>query len=324
MTSGPDHRSRPAPVVVALGGNAISPQRRDDDDIPNQFKQTRRTATVLAELLASGAPVLITHGNGPQIGEAVRRGELASDEVYEIPLGVLVADLAGGMGYMIAQCVNNALRQMGSDRIVSTLVTNVVVDADDPHFQEPTKPIGSFYTAERARIMMSRGWKMVEIPNRGFRRVVPSPAPLEILEIELIRRLMAAGEGLIVAGGGGVPVVREPDGSLEGREAVIDKDLTAGLIARRVGAEVLFLVTNVTQVAIDFEKPTERRLERTTTDEVERWLDEGQFPPGSMGPKIEAAIEFLRASGPAARVIISDVEHMAEALDGRAGTTIRA
>ncbi|MHC5113843.1 MAG: carbamate kinase [Planctomycetota bacterium] len=311
-----------APIVVALGGNAISPERRDD--IPQQFAQTRRTATVLAELLAGGAPVLITHGNGPQIGSAVRRSELASDEVYQVPLGVLVADLAGGMGYMIAQCVNNALQELGSERLVSTLVTNVVVDRDDPHFTEPTKPIGAFYDRARAGVMMSRGWHMVEIPNRGFRRVVPSPAPQEILEIDLIRRLVAAGEALIVAGGGGVPVVREADGSLEGREAVIDKDLTAGLIARLVGAEVLFLVTNVEQVAIDFEKPTERRLERATADEMERWLADGQFPPGSMGPKIEAAIEFVRASGPHARVIISDVEHMAEALDGRSGTTITA
>jgi len=313
---------RPAPIVVALGGNAISPERRDN--IPQQFEQTRQTATVLAQLLAGGTPILITHGNGPQIGSAVRRSELASDEVYQVPLGVLVADLAGGMGYMIAQCVNNALLELGSDRIVSTLVTNVVVDREDPHFKKPTKPIGAFYDRERAKIMMSRGWRMVEIPNRGFRRVVPSPQPLEILEIDVIRRLLDAGEPLIVAGGGGVPVVREANGSLEGREAVIDKDLTAALLARLVGAEVLMLVTNVEQVAIDFERPTERRLTRATTGEMKQWLAEDQFPAGSMGPKIEAAIGFLEAAGPAARVVICDVENMAAALDGQAGTTITA
>jgi carbamate kinase len=310
-------------IVVALGGNAIS-RPGQVGDIPQQFENTSYTAQYLAGLIGAGYQLVITHGNGPQVGNVLRRVELAAREVYRLPLYICGADTQGGMGFMIAQCLNNALHCKGLSRIVPTIVTSVEVDANDPAFRNPTKPIGSFYRKDKAEeLIREHGWEMVHVPSQGYRRVVPSPEPKAIVELELIRRLVDAGESLVAGGGGGIPVARDENGAWHGVEAVIDKDRTAALLGRTLDAPVLLIVTSVERVALNYGTPLEKPLECLTASEAKRYLAEGQFPPGSMGPKIEAAIEFLRDCGAAdARVIICDIEHMAEALAGRSGTRI--
>ena len=312
-----------APIVVALGGNAISPLG-EEGNITQQFRQTRQTVAGLRDLLISGAPLIITHGNGPQVGNAIRRVELSADEVYPLDLGICVADVQGGMGYMIAQCLMNALRRHGRDRIVTTIVTTVQVARDDPAFSNPSKPIGSYFELERAeQYMRQYGWAMTEISGRGFRRVVPSPRPIAIVEIDLIRKLIEAGELLVAVGGGGIPVYRDENGDLQGCEAVIDKDLASGLLASGIGAATLFIVTAVDKVCLDYGGSTERKLDQLDAAEARRHLEQGQFPTGSMGPKIRAAIDFLESSRrDDARVIICDIEHISQAMEGKAGTII--
>jgi len=310
-------------IVVALGGNAIS-RPNQEGNVPQQFENTSYTANFLAGLVEAGYQLVITHGNGPQVGNVLRRVELAAKELYRLPLHICGAHTQGGMGFMIAQCMNNALRRRGINRVVSAIVTSVEVDPRDPAFENPTKPIGSFYRKDKAEeLQREQGWKMVYVPRQGYRRVVPSPPPRAIVELDLIRRLVDAGELLVVAGGGGIPVARNEAGAWYGVEAVIDKDRTAALLGRVLDAPVLLIVTSVEKVALDYATPNERPLDRMTSSEAQRYLDAGQFPPGSMGPKIEAAIEFLRDCRPGdARVVIGDIEHMAEALEGRSGTTI--
>lgn len=316
-------RERPKPIVVALGGNALSPAG-EQGDIARQFHQTRQTARGLADLLMSGSPVVITHGNGPQVGNAVRRVELSSHEVYPLDLGICVADLQGGMGYMISQVFTNELRHRGSRKVVSTLVTTVLVDSDDPALARPTKPIGLFYDKARAEACIQKyGWQMIEVPGKGFRRVVFSPQPRAIVEIDLVRALVAAGELFVALGGGGVPVYHDDNGDLQGLEGVVDKDLASGLLARQIGAETLLILTDVDRVCTDFGKPSQRALDRLTTAEASRHLADGQFPPGSMGPKIQAAVEFLNASeSDSTRVIICSIDNVTQALAGSAGTII--
>ena len=310
-------------IVVALGGNAIS-KPGEEGNVEQQFRNSNFTATHLASLIKAGYQLVITHGNGPQVGNVLRRVELAARELYRLPLHICGAHTQGGMGYMVAQCLNNALHRQGIKHDVWAIVTSGEVDPTDPAFQSPTKPIGSFYRKDKAdRLREDQGWDMVSIPKQGYRRVVPSPSPVAVVQMELIRRLVDAGELLVVAGGGGIPVARDNDGQLHGVEAVIDKDRSAALIGRQLDAPALLIVTSVPQVAVDYGTEHERRITRMTTREAQRWLDEGQFPEGSMGPKIEAAIEFLRGCNPGdARVVICDIQHMAEALVGQGGTTI--
>jgi carbamate kinase len=312
------------PIVVALGGNAIS--RPDEEgNIEQQFRNMRQTAVHVADVVGDGGRVVVTHGNGPQVGNVMRRVELAANEVYRLPLDICGADTQGGMGYMIAQCLRNELQRRRITCNVTAIVTSVEVDPRDPDFERPTKPIGSFYQSKEEAEALQRkyGWKLVHIPNQGYRRVVPSPLPRAIVEIDLIRRLANSGELLVAAGGGGIPVARTESGALVGVEAVIDKDRTSGLLARAIDAAVLLIGTNVSRVAVNFQKPNERYLDRVTKSEIRRYYLEGQFPPGSMGPKVEAAIDFLEGSRRRdASVIICDLEHMADALAGRAGTWI--
>lgn len=311
-----------APMVVAFGGNAIAPSDAEGD-IEQQFRATRRTAALLADLIAAGQRLVITHGNGPQVGNVLRRVELAAHEVYPLPLDICVADTQGGMGYMIALCLRNELARRGVRRPVVTILTTVEVDADDPALANPTKPIGRYYPAAQAHDMMSRyGWRMTESP-RGFRRVVGSPMPRRIVEIDVIRRLAAAGEVVIAGGGGGVPVVRREQSELVGVEAVIDKDHTSALLAAEIGARLLVVATGVERVALNFGRPDQRWIDRMSIEEARRYLRAGQFPPGSMGPKVEAAIEFLeRGSAPDARAVICDLQRLGDAVAGRAGTVI--
>lgn len=320
-------------IVVALGGHAIS--REDEEgNVPQQFQHTRETAVYLVDLIEQGYRLIVTHGNGPQVGNVLRRVELAAHELYTLPLDICGAHTQGGMGYMIAQCLTNELTRRrragalppGAPRIATAIVTSVEVDPADPEFSRPTKPVGRFYDRGRAEELRSRhGWKMFELGPRGFRRVVPSPRPRAIVEIELIARLAADRELLVAAGGGGIPVIRTADGEHVGVEAVIDKDRTSALLALGVDAQALVVATNVDRVALDFGRPSQRELDHLSVGDAQRYLDEGQFPPGSMGPKIESAIEFLtHTRRPDAYVLICDLQRISAALAGSGGTRITA
>jgi carbamate kinase len=313
-----------SPIVVALGGNAISPAD-EEGNIPQQFRTTRQTAVHLADLIEIGGRLLITHGNGPQVGNVLRRVELAAHEIYTLPLDICVADTQGGMGYMIAQCLNNELRRRGIELTANTIITTVEVARDDPEFENPTKPIGAFYTPQDATEMQRRyGWKMVKSRRNGkYRRVVPSPLPRRIVEVKLIRECVAAGDLVIAGGGGGVPVTRDENGDYVGVEAVIDKDRTSALLASAIGARTFVIATPVDKVALNFGKPDQQAIDRMTVREAKRYLTEGQFPPGSMGPKIEAALHYLEDVGdPDARVVICDLAHLTAAMNGQDGTWI--
>ncbi|MEP0847282.1 MAG: carbamate kinase [Phycisphaerae bacterium] len=310
-------------AVIALGGNAISPPDAEGN-IPQQFAASRATAVRLADVIGAGYRVMVTHGNGPQVGNVLRRAELARHELYMLPLDICVADTQAGMGYMIAQCLNNELLRRGDARRACAIVTSVEVDPADPEFAQPTKPIGRPYTAKRAdELRAAHGWRIVEVSRGKFRRVVPSPRPRAIVEIELIRELAAQGRFAVACGGGGIPVVRAADGGWTGVEAVIDKDRTSALLAREIDADVLLIATEVEGVALDFGKPTQRLVERMTVAEARGHLADGQFPAGSMGPKVEAAAEFIEHSRrPGARAIICHLDRITEALAGASGTRI--
>ena len=313
------------PIVVALGGNAISPADAAGDVIPQQYRATRQTVVTLVDLIEYGGRLLVTHGNGPQVGAALRRVELTEGQVYTLPLDICGADTQGGMGYMIAQCFNNELRRRGIDLIANTIITTVEVDRDDPEFVNPTKPVGAYYTAEEAEQMRRRyGWTMAKARrNRRYRRVVPSPVPRRVIEAKLIRECVAAGDLVVAGGGGGVPVTRNQAGDYVGVEGVIDKDRTSAILASKIGAGTLVIATGINKVALNFGRPDQTPIDRLTVAEARKHLADGQFPPGSMGPKIEAAIDYLEAvENPDARVIICDLEHLMGAIRGQNGTWI--
>jgi carbamate kinase len=308
-------------IVVTLGGNALLPGN-SRGTIEEQIAISRIAMQGVADLVASGTPVVLSHGNGPIVGNIVIRNEAARDLIPPMPLDVCGADSQGGIGYMLQQVLGNALQERGVDKTVVSLVTQCVVDPRDPAFARPTKPIGPFFPRGTAESITRRmGWTMTEDSGRGFRRVVPSPKPVEIVEWEAIERLVHGGVVVIAAGGGGVPVVRE-GGAMRGVEAVIDKDHAAAVLARQLKAERLAILTAVSEVALDFGKPTQRGLARLTPAEARAHLAAGQFPPGSMGPKMEAAIAFVEGGG--AESIITSPESLRAAIEGRAGTRIVA
>ncbi len=310
----------PRSTVITLGGNAILPAR-GTGTFEEQLAITRVTMQPIAQLVKEGVTVVLSHGNGPIVGNILIRNEAARDQIPPMPLDVCDADSQGGIGYMMQQMLQNELYRVGISRSVATVVTQVIVDERDPAFRRPTKPIGPFYTQDRARTLAKeKGWTVVEDAGRGYRRVVPSPKPLEIVEIAAIRRLVDDGGIVIAAGGGGIPVSRQWDGTLHGVEAVIDKDLASSLLARVLGFEALVIVTGVDKVAIHFGKPEQRELTHVTATELERHAADGHFPVGSMGPKIQAAIEFVRGGG--REVYITSPEKVREALEGKAGTRI--
>ena len=307
-------------IVITLGGNAILPGN-GRGTIQEQIAVAQRAMTGVADLIAADRPVVLSHGNGPIVGNIVVRNEAARDRIPPMPLDVCGADSQGGIGYMIQQVLRNELAARGVRRTVVSLVTQCVVNGDDPAFSRPTKPIGPFYSGEEAaQLAREKGWAMIEDSGRGHRRVVPSPRPVEIVEWEAIRALSRAGIVVIAAGGGGVPVVRNPDGSLTGVEAVIDKDRASAVLAEQLEAEQLVVLTQVDRVALDFGQPGERPLDRLTTEEARRHLADGQFPPGSMGPKIEAVVEVLERGGHEA--IITSPDRLGAAVAGRAGTRL--
>ncbi|MDE1973997.1 MAG: carbamate kinase [Hyphomicrobiales bacterium] len=307
-------------IVVAVGGNASYPPTIKGL-AEEQFALMTSMCEHLVRIVASGRKLILTHGNGPVIGNILFRMAKTSNELPSMPMDVCVAHSQGGMGYMLQQSLMNVLWEHQLRLLASSIVTQVEVAADDPGFSNPTKPVGRFFSKEDAeRIGSETGWQFVEDSGRGYRRVVPSPEPLRIIDMPAIEAFLASGVIPIAAGGGGIPVVRDSKGNFHGVPAVIDKDLTSALLAAEIGAEWFIMLTGVDQVAIDFGKPTQRFLSKMTRREAEEFMADGQFPPGSMGPKITAALRYLqRGSG---QVIITALDKVYDALEGRAGTRI--
>jgi carbamate kinase len=307
-------------VVVAIGGNSLITDAAHRS-VEDQYLAAGETDHHIADLVEQGVEVVITHGNGPQVGFVLRRSELSRHELHEVPLDVCGANTQGTIGYLLQQNLQNDLRLRGVDRGVVTVVTQVEVDPSDPAFQVPTKPIGSFLTEVEAEERRAEGWRLVEDADRGWRRVVASPQPKRIVELEAIRSLLSAGFVVIGVGGGGIPVAPDADGQLRGLPAVIDKDLASAMLARQLGADLLLISTSVQQVALDFGRPEQRWVDHLTLEQTRGYLAEGtHFAPGSMAPKMAAVIAFLDGGGQEA--IITDPPNIARALAGEAGTRI--
>jgi carbamate kinase len=306
-------------TLVSLGGNAIL-KHGQKGTAEEQEANVQNTAKHLAALLRKGERLAITHGNGPQVGNILLQNEIAKDKLPPMPLDVCGAESQGMIGYMLQRALRGELE--GTKIPVATIVSQTLVDGEDRAFKNPTKPVGPFYTATEAQqLRESKGWHMISDSGRGYRRVVPSPSPLDIVEKETIIRLFETGTVVISVGGGGVPVIREKTGQLRGVEAVLDKDRTAALLAKTLGVETLLILTDVEKVYINYGKPDQRALDRMTVEDCRKYLAEGQFPEGSMGPKIQSAVSFLTDS-PKGRVVIASLEMAEEALKGTAGTTI--
>lgn len=313
-------RHRRKLAVVAFGGNALL-RPEDRGTQLEQIARAKQAARWLAEIVRHDYRLIVVHGNGPQVGNILIQAEEASTKIPPQSLDVAVAQTEGSIGFMLQQALRNRLESIGLSGDVSTVLTEVEVDPNDVAFKKPTKPIGPFFTRYRAEALeRDLGWTMREDSGRGWRHVVPSPMPLRILNVETISHMLDAAAVVIAAGGGGIPVVRGRDGQWRGIEAVIDKDLASARLASDLKADLFIVLTNVPKVAIDFGKPTQQWLDRMTVEEAERHLAAGQFPAGSMGPKIEAAVQFVRASHQ--NVLITDVEHVREALDGQDGTYV--
>jgi carbamate kinase len=307
-------------VVVAIGGNSLI-QDPKNPGIARQWDAVRETTDHIADMIADGYQVIVTHGNGPQVGYILRRGEIAAKHgIHDVPLDLIVADTQGSIGYMLQQALDNSLRRRGINRTITAVVTQVRVNKDDPAFQNPTKPIGGFMTEDEARGFEAQGWHVMEDAGRGWRRVVASPKPEAIHEINAIKTLMQNGHIIIAVGGGGVPVVRNEAGSLRGVAAVIDKDLASSLLAEQMRADVFLISTGVEKVYLSFNQPDQRALDTITLEEAQRYIDDGHFAKGSMLPKIEAATQFIQRGGPLA--IISDPSNLLRALRGETGTRV--
>jgi carbamate kinase len=306
-------------VTIAIGGNSLITNPKNPD-VSSQWDAVRETCEHVADMIAGGWNVIITHGNGPQVGYILRRSELAAHEVHTVPLDIIVADTQGSIGYMLQQSLDNALRRRGINRTILTVVTQTRVDANDPAFAKPSKPIGGFMTEAEARRYEAEGWTVVEDSGRGWRRVVASPKPVAIQEINAIRALIMGDYVVVAVGGGGIPVVRDEAGELRGTYAVIDKDRASSLIAQSMRADLFIISTAVERVAIHFNQPNQRFLDQMTLAEARQYMAEGHFAPGSMLPKIEAAVDFVQMGGPMA--LITDPPNLARALAGETGTRI--
>ncbi|HTP01372.1 MAG TPA: carbamate kinase [Anaerolineales bacterium] len=310
-------------AVIAIGGNSLikDPKHQSVED---QYEAAHESCIHIADMIEAGYEVVIGHGNGPQVGFILRRSEIAAkvEGMHEIALDVCGADSQGAIGYALQQNLQNELRRRGISKPVATVVTQTLVDRNDPAFKSPSKPIGGFMDqAEGKRRQTEMGWTVVEDAGRGWRRVVASPLPQEIVEIEAIKALIAAGVIVISTGGGGIPVIRNSSGNLEGVAAVIDKDFGSSLLANNVGAELFVISTAVEKVALNFGKPDQKWLEKLNLDEAKRYLAEGtHFAKGSMAPKIQAIIRFLEGGGKQA--LITNPENIGRALKGETGTWI--
>ncbi|MEQ1847819.1 MAG: carbamate kinase, partial [Nitrospira sp.] len=307
-------------AVVAVGGNALI-RDKDHESIQDQSREAVITTHHIAEMIAAGWNVVITHGTGPQVGFILRRSELALEEVPPVPMDYADADLQGGIGYMFLKALYNEFRKQKIDRKAVAIITQTLVDRHDPAFADPSKPIGSQMDEQTAQRLASRqGWVVKEDAGRGWRRVVPSPQPKTIVELAAINLWARAGFVVIACGGGGIPVIQDEEGNLIGVEAVIDKDLASSLLARGIGADLLLVSTGVEKVAINFNKPDRRWLDRMTVAEARQHYADNQFDRGSMGPKIQAVIEFIEGGGQTG--LITNPENIGRALAGETGTFI--
>jgi len=308
-------------ILIALGGNAIS-IKGEEGNIQQQFSHTNEAVQEIVNLIKSvNCNLILTHGNGPQVGNVILRSELASKVLYALPIDICVSDTEGGMGYMIQQVIHNTLIENNIRRNVVSIITQVLVDINDENFKNPTKPIGKFHTKEEAEeLQHEKKWTMIEDSGRGYRRILASPKPIRIIEEEIIKMLSESGIIVIAAGGGGIPVVEDKDGKLYGIEAIIDKDLASSLLARSIGVKTLVFLTSVDKVYINFGKKNQTALDKVTVSEVENYVKEGHFAPGSMLPKINASIEFLKNGGE--KVIITKNGTLIEAFSGKTGTHI--
>jgi len=307
-------------AVVAIGGNSLIKDEAHKS-VPDQFAAVRETSVHIAAMIAQGWNVVITHGNGPQVGFILLRSEYSRSVMHTVPLDSCGADTQGAIGYMIQQSLHNEFLRRGIQRQCVTLVTQVLVDRHDPAMQNPSKPIGSFYKEEDAKVKIAQeGWVMVEDAGRGWRRVVPSPQPREIIERDAIESLIKSGFIVVAVGGGGIPVVRDEAGNLAGIEGVIDKDLASSLLATKLNADLLLISTAVEKASLYYNKPNQQDLDTITLSEARRYFDDGHFAKGSMGPKVRAIINYLEQGGRAA--LITMPETIGRALDGQTGTWI--
>ena len=307
-------------AVVAVGGNSLirDPSHKT---IPDQYAAGAQSMAHIAGMIHSGWDVVVTHGNGPQVGFILRRSELSRHELHEVPLDYCGADSQGAIGYMFQQALYNEFHQRGMQKQAATVVTQVLVSADDPAFQNPSKPIGSFMdqttAAQRAE---GEGWAVVEDAGRGWRRVVASPLPVKIIQREAIEALIQAGFVVIGVGGGGIPVVEDGEGNLVGVEAVIDKDFASALLASSIGADLFLISTAVPRIALNYNQPDQRWLDKITLAEAKAYLRDGHFAKGSMGPKVQAIINYLEAGG--SQALVTDPENIERALAGETGTWV--
>jgi len=309
-------------AILAVGGNSliIDEKHRTVED---QYHAVEETCRHIAGLVKKGYRVVVTHGNGPQVGFILRRSELAAHELHQVPLDSCGADTQGAIGYQVQKAMYNEMKDWPQRSVVATVVTQVLVDQNDPSFKKPSKPIGSFMDEKTAAEHREKDrWDIVEDAGRGFRRVVASPRPMEIVELEAIRRLLENDIVVVAVGGGGIPVVHDERGNLVGASAVIDKDLATSLLARELKADLLIISTAIEKVCLNYRKPDQKDIDRMTLAEAKRYLAEGHFAPGSMKPKIEAVIEFLESGGKQA--LVTDPQHLVPALEGKTGTWIVA
>lgn len=305
-------------AVIALGGNALIKDGQEGN-IHEQFENTRIILKSIVQMIKDGWDVVITHGNGPQVGAILLQNDLAKDITPPMPLGICVAESEGLIGYMIQQCLSNALKRENIDRPVVALITQVLVDEDDPSFSNPTKPIGPYYSDEEVQEIRDEGFQVNKYPD-GWRIVVPSPDPKSIVEGEIIKKMLDDDIIVIASGGGGMPVIEKEGWGLDGLEAVIDKDLASERLAETIDAELLLILTDVDKVYLYYGTPEQKGLDDITLKELKKYYDDGHFPPGGMGPKILAAIRFLESGGK--KVIISDIEKGWEAVQSKTGTHI--
>lgn len=306
-------------AVVALGGNALVIDK-NRKSIPDQFDAVKETVGHIVDMIEDGWQVIVSHGNGPQVGFILRRSELALHELHPVPLDYCGADTQGAIGYMIQKALVNEFHKREIDLQAVTVVTQVEVDAEDPAFEKPSKPIGSFLEKTTAEERMQNGQTFVEDAGRGWRQVVPSPKPMKIVEVDAIQKLVDNNFIVVSVGGGGIPVVKRPSGMIRGIEAVIDKDFASGLLAKLVGADLLLISTAVEKVAINFNQPDQQWLDKITVAEAEKYIEEGHFAPGSMLPKMQAIVKFIKETGK--KALITDPPNMQRALKGETGTWI--
>ncbi len=305
-------------AVIALGGNALIKEGQKGT-IYEQFANTREIAKSIVEIIRDGWDVVITHGNGPQVGSILLQNDIAKDVTPAMPLGICVAESEGLIGYMVQQCLSNALKKANIDRPVVALITQVLVDRNDPSLTHPTKPIGPFYKEEEAMKLLKEGYHLTRQP-KGWRMVVPSPDPKTIVEADIIRKMLDDNIIVIASGGGGMPVIEKEDWGLDGLEAVIDKDLAAERLAESIDAELLLILTNVEKVYLNYNTPQQKSLDAVSIKDLKEYYMQGHFPAGSMGPKVLASLRFLEHGGQ--KVVISSVEKGYEALEGKTGTHI--